>query len=124
MSDGWDDTDRVAWGHVFFNGSGNIAIPFIGEFYLVPVDLEQLADRNGAPAQAGPRGGRLCCLLFGFWPRAAKAAVMGHLGEGRPSSWAIRERLTGERPTHRGSSPLGSPAAAVRPTSDRVPRLK
>ena len=49
MGDGWDDADRVAWRHDQFNDSGDIAIPFLGGFWLMAVDLERFADRDGAP---------------------------------------------------------------------------
>jgi hypothetical protein len=58
MSDGWDDADRMAWRHDQFNGSGDIAIPFVGGLWLMPVDLEQFADRDGAPRRLDKGGGR------------------------------------------------------------------
>jgi hypothetical protein len=58
MSDGWDDADRVAWRHDYFNGSGDIAIPFVGGLWLMPVDLEYFADRDGALWRLDKGGGR------------------------------------------------------------------
>jgi hypothetical protein len=87
MSEGWDDADRVAWRHDWFNGSGDIAIPFVGGLRLMAVDLEQFADREGAPRRLGidegvddefgprrsrtisPNGGPDRYLAFvGVWP--------------------------------------------------------
>jgi hypothetical protein len=51
MSDGWDNADLVTWRHNQFNGSGDITIPLVGGFRLMPVDLEQFADRDVAPGR-------------------------------------------------------------------------
>jgi hypothetical protein len=51
MNGDWDNADRVARRHNHFNGSGDIAIPFSGWLLLMPVKLDQFADRDG------PHGG-------------------------------------------------------------------
>ncbi len=38
MNGGWDNADPVAWCHNHFNGSGDIAIPFFGWLWLMPVN--------------------------------------------------------------------------------------
>ena len=98
MSDGRGDADRVAWRHDQFNGSEDLAIPFAGGFWLMPIDLELFADRNGTPRrlyqegwsdQLGPWESRkrspmlnqaATCPFVGFWPRVGKVAGFLHAG--------------------------------------------
>src|SRR5665213_1254044 len=56
VSEGGDDADRVAWRHVWFNGSGDIAIPLVSVPWLMAVDVEQFAGPGGRPTEAGHIG--------------------------------------------------------------------
>jgi hypothetical protein len=49
VSEGWDDGDRVTWRHEWFNGSGDISIPFVGGPWLMALDW------SSSPAGERPR---------------------------------------------------------------------
>src|SRR5580692_3958445 len=80
MSDGRDDADLVAWRHDEFNGSGDTTIPFVEGIWLMPADLEQFADGNGAPRRLkkGVDDEARYLPFCKFWPRVGNAVVVLH----------------------------------------------